>query len=78
MLGDVVFDDVRVPLDHRLGDQGKGFELMLSTLATFRVSVAGAAVGVAQGALEEALAHTTSRQQFGMPPLAAAAVPRLA
>ena len=59
MLGDVVFEDVRVPLDHRLGDQGNGFKLMLSTLATFRVSVGGAAVGVAQAALEEALAHTT-------------------
>ena len=67
MLGDVVFEDVRVPLDHRLGDQGNGFKLMLSTLATFRVSVGGAAVGVAQAALEEALAHTTSREQFGMP-----------
>ncbi len=67
VLGDVVFEDVRVPLDHRLGDQGNGFKLMLSTLATFRVSVGGAAVGVAQAALEEALAHTTSREQFGMP-----------
>ena len=67
VLGDVVFEDVRVPLDHRLGDQGNGFKLMRSTLATFRVSVGGAAVGVAQAALEEALAHTTSREQFGMP-----------
>jgi acyl-CoA dehydrogenase len=67
VLGDVVFDDVRVPLDHRLGEQGKGFRLMLSTLATFRVSVAGAAVGVAQAALDEALAHATTRHQFGKP-----------
>ena len=56
VLGDVVFDDVRVPLDHRLGEPGKGFKLMLATLATFRVSVAGAAVGLAQAALDEALA----------------------
>lgn len=67
VLGDVLFEQVRVPLDHRLGDQGNGFKLMLSTLATFRVSVGGAAVGVAQAALDEALAHTTSREQFGMP-----------
>ena len=67
VLGDVVFEDVRVPLDHRLGAQGNGFKLMLSTLATFRVSVGGAAVGVAQAALDEALAHTTSREQFGVP-----------
>ena len=49
VLGDVVFEDVRVPLDHRLGDQGNGFKLMLSTLATFRVSVGGAAVGRGPG-----------------------------
>ena len=59
VLGDVVFDNVRVPLDHRLGEPGKGFKLMLATLATFRVSVAGAAVGVAQAALEEAIGHAT-------------------
>ncbi len=57
VLGDVVFDDVRVPVDQRLGEPGNGFKLMLATLATFRVSVAGAAVGLAQAALEEALRH---------------------
>ncbi len=67
VLGDVVFDDVRVPLDHRIGEPGKGFALMLATLATFRVSVAGAAVGVAQAALDEALRHTAEREQFGVP-----------
>lgn len=67
VLGDVVLDNVRVPLDHRLGEPGKGFKLMLSTLATFRVSVAGAAVGLAQAALEEALKHATNRVQFGVP-----------
>ena len=54
-------------MDHRLGEPGKGFKLMLATLATFRVSVAGAAVGLAQAALEEALRHTTAREQFGVP-----------
>jgi acyl-CoA dehydrogenase len=67
VLGDVAFDDVRVPLDHRIGEPGKGFALMLATLATFRVSVAGAAVGVAQAALDEALRHTAGREQFGVP-----------
>jgi acyl-CoA dehydrogenase len=67
VLGDVVFDNVRVPVDHRLGEPGKGFKLMLATLATFRVSVAGAAVGVAQAALEEAIGHATARHQFGKP-----------
>jgi len=67
VLGDVVFDGVRVPADHRIGEPGKGFELVLATLATFRVSVAGAATGVAQAALDEALKHTTGREQFGVP-----------
>lgn len=67
VLGDVVLDDVRVPLDHRLGEPGSGFKLMLATLATFRVSVAGAAVGLAQAALEEAVRHATAREQFGVP-----------
>jgi acyl-CoA dehydrogenase len=75
VLGDVVFDNVRVPLDHRLGEPGKGFKLMLATLATFRVSVAGAAVGLAQAALEEAIGHATTRHQFGKPLAELGAVP---
>lgn len=65
IMGEVRFEDVAVPLDHRIGGPGTAFKLMLSTLATFRVSVAGAAVGLAQAALEEAVRHTTSRKQFG-------------
>jgi acyl-CoA dehydrogenase len=67
VLGDIAFDAVRVPVSHRLGAPGDGFRLVLATLATFRVSVAGAAVGTAQAALDDALAHTTERQQFGTP-----------
>jgi acyl-CoA dehydrogenase len=67
VLGDVVFAGVRVPVDHVLGEPGRGFSLMLATLATFRVSVAGAAVGLAQRALDEALRHTAGREQFGVP-----------
>lgn len=65
VIGDVVLDDVRVPLDSRVGRPGEAFPLVLQTLATFRVSVAGSAVGLAQAALDEAVAHTTSREQFG-------------
>src|SRR5260370_15645939 len=67
VLGDVILDGVRVPADHRLGEPGTGFRLTLATLATFRVSVAGAAVGLAQAALDEALRHTCAREQFGVP-----------
>ncbi|MBI1376600.1 MAG: acyl-CoA dehydrogenase [Frankiales bacterium] len=66
VLGDVVLDDVVLPVAHRLGEPGKGFGLVLATLSTFRVSVAGAAVGLAQAALEEAVRHAASRTQFGV------------
>ncbi len=65
ILGEVSLEDVRVPGDHRVGGPGEAFKLVLATLATFRVSVAGAAVGLAQAALDEAVRHTTGRRQFG-------------
>lgn len=65
VIGDVALDGVRVPADARVGEPGQAFPLVLQTLATFRVSVAGSAVGLAQAALDEAVAHTTSREQFG-------------
>jgi len=77
VLGDVAFDGVRVPADHRVGEPGEGFRLTLATLATFRVSVAGAALGVAQAALDEALRHTTGRTQFGVPLARLGPVPSL-
>jgi acyl-CoA dehydrogenase len=75
VLGEVRFDDVRVPLDHRLGEPGAGFKLVLATLATFRVSVAGASVGLAQAALTEAVRHTLGREQFGVPLARLGAIP---
>lgn len=77
VLGDVVLADVHVPADHVLGEPGGGFRLMLATLATFRVSVAGAAVGLAQRALDEALRHTAGREQFGVPVARLGPVPSL-
>ena len=67
VLGEVHFNDVALPEDARLGKPGAGLELVLATLGVFRVSVAGAAVGLAQAALEEAVRHTRSRIQFGRP-----------
>jgi acyl-CoA dehydrogenase len=77
VLSDVVLDHVRIPLDHRIGEPGKGFKLALATLATFRVSVAGAAVGLAQAALDEAVRHTSGREQFGVPLARLGPVPML-
>jgi acyl-CoA dehydrogenase len=65
VLGDVVFDSVRVPAANRIGEPGKAFALVLQTLGTFRVSVAGAGIGIAKGALREALAYAQQRELFG-------------
>ncbi|GIL34111.1 acyl-CoA dehydrogenase family protein [Phycicoccus sp. DTK01] len=65
VLGDVVFDHVRVPLDHRIGAPGEGFGLVLRTLGTFRVSVGAAGVGIARAALAEALGYASERAIFG-------------
>ena len=67
VLGEVHFDDVALPANARLGNNGQGLDLVLATLGVFRVSVAGAAVGLAQAALEEAVRHTRTRVQFGRP-----------
>lgn len=74
IIGELEFDDVLVPVSHRLGEAGAAFSLMLQTLAVFRVSVAGSAVGLAQAALDEAVRHTTSREQFGKPLIALGSV----
>jgi len=67
VMGEVEFNNVMLPADARLGEGGDGLDLMLATLGVFRVSVGGAAVGLAQAALEEAVRHTRSRVQFGRP-----------
>jgi acyl-CoA dehydrogenase len=67
ILGEICFEDVRLPAEARLGESGKGLDLVLATLGVFRVSVAGAAVGLAQAALEEAVRDTRTRVQFGRP-----------
>jgi acyl-CoA dehydrogenase len=67
VLGTVRFDDVQVPVTHRIGAPGRGFDLTLSTLTCFRVSVGAAAVGLGQAALDEMVRHASTREQFGRP-----------
>ena len=64
-LATLAFHDCQVPLTRRLGAEGEGFKLAMRTLDVFRTSVAGAAVGFAQRALDEALAHAANRALFG-------------
>ena len=67
VLGEVEFVDVAIGADHRLGGPGRGFAHVLATLSVFRSSVAGAAVGLMEGALEIAARHAVERRQFGRP-----------
>jgi acyl-CoA dehydrogenase len=64
-IGALALRGCRVGADARLGDDGRGFRLAMQTLDTFRVSVGAAAVGMAQRAFDEALAHVRARVQFG-------------
>ena len=66
-LGQIAFDDCRVPAANRLGDEGKGFALGLKTLDRLRATVGAAACGMAARALAEAIRHAGSRRQFGKP-----------
>ncbi|KEF02526.1 hypothetical protein DF18_38010, partial [Streptomyces rimosus] len=61
------FDGVQVPDARRIGEEGQGFAIALSALDSGRLGIAACAIGVAQAALDEALAYTASRQQFGRP-----------
>ncbi|MGW4923577.1 acyl-CoA dehydrogenase family protein [Streptomyces parvulus] len=61
------FDGVRVPDDRRLGDEGQGFAIALSALDSGRLGIAACAIGVAQAALDEAVAYAAQRRQFGKP-----------
>jgi len=59
------FNQCRVPASQRLGDPGSGFKVAMQNLDIFRASVAGAAIGFAQRALAEMIAHVKTRQMFG-------------
>ena len=59
------FDNLRIPASRRIGAEGDGFKIAMRTLDVFRTSVAGAALGLGQRALDEGLARARSRQMFG-------------
>ena len=61
------FDDARVPEENLLGPRGMGFKQFLQTLDGGRIGVAAMSVGLAQGALDEALAYAKERRAFGQP-----------
>src|SRR4051795_12426227 len=59
------FDDARVPEENLVGPRGAGFRQFMNTLDGGRISVSAMGVGLAQGALDEALAYAKERQAFG-------------
>lgn len=63
----VTFDEVRVPLENLLGEEGKGLHQTLATLDSGRVGIGALAVGLAQAAYEEALKYADERRTFGKP-----------
>jgi short-chain 2-methylacyl-CoA dehydrogenase len=63
----LTFDDCRVPEDNLLGRRGEGFKQFLQILDGGRIGVAAMGVGLAQGALDEAISYSKERQAFGQP-----------
>lgn len=61
---ELFFDNVKVPKGNRLGEEGQGFKIMMTELARERLSVALAAIGGAEGAIEKTIAYTSTRTAF--------------
>jgi acyl-CoA dehydrogenase len=64
---EVIFDNVRVPAHHLLGEEGAGFRIAMRTLDKSRAGIAACAVGIARAALEAAVQYAQERQTFGQP-----------
>ncbi|MBP1987349.1 acyl-CoA dehydrogenase family protein [Halolamina salifodinae] len=64
---EIQLDDVRIPEDRLLGEEGEGWEQTKKTLDGGRVSIAALSTGLAQGAYEAARDYSTEREQFGQP-----------
>jgi len=64
---ELAFEDVKVGKDQVLGEVGKGYKVAIETLNEGRIGIAAQMLGLAEGALEAALAYTKERKQFGQP-----------
>ncbi len=63
----LVFEDCRVPAENLLGQEGMGMKIALATLEVSRIGIAAQALGIAQGAFEEAVKYSRERHTFGVP-----------
>ena len=64
-IGEIAFNECRVPAEDMVGDEGDGFKLAMETMDTFRASVGAAACGMARRALDQSVQYASSRKQFG-------------
>jgi alkylation response protein AidB-like acyl-CoA dehydrogenase len=64
---ELVFENCRIPADRLLGKEGEGFKIAMKTLDGGRIGIAAQALGIAQGAYEEALKYARERKQFEQP-----------
>jgi butyryl-CoA dehydrogenase len=64
---ELYFEDCRMPVANRLGQEGQGMKIALSTLDHGRIPIAGQAVGIAQAVLEKCVEYSKTREQFGAP-----------
>ena len=62
---ELIFEDCIVPKENLLGKEGKGFSIAMKTLDGGRIGIASQAVGIAQGAMDEAIQYVKERKQFG-------------
>lgn len=63
----IMYNDVRVPKENRIGEDGFGFKFAMKVLSGGRIGIAAQALGIAQGAYELALAYSKEREAFGKP-----------
>ena len=64
---ELIFEDCRIPAENLIGSEGMGFRIAMEGLDHGRVGIAAQAVGIAQGALDEAVEYAKQREQFGRP-----------
>lgn len=64
---ELIFNNVKVPKENLLGEEGQGFKIAMGTLDGGRIGIASQALGIAQGAYEKALEYSKERIQFGKP-----------
>ena len=63
----LTFEDMKVPAENRLGEEGEGFKIAMANLDVGRIGIAAQALGIGEAALEAAVGYAKERVQFGKP-----------